>query len=64
MEKIVNNTTYKIVDKNNGVFKVKAIVGGNGVNVIFSCLDTEWDYDFVIVQERLKEIITNCAYSI
>ena len=64
MEKTVNNTTYKVVEKNNGVLNVKATVGANGVSVVFSCLEIEWDNDFLYVQKRLKDIITNCAYSI
>ena len=64
MEKTVNNTIYKVVKQIDDLLTVKALIGGNGVEVVFYCLKIEWESDFVYVQKRLKEIVTNCNNSI
>ena len=64
MEKTLNNTIYKVVKQIDDLLTVKALIGGNGVEVVFCCLKIEWENDFVYVQKRLKEIVTNCTNEI
>ena len=63
-DKTVKNTHYKIVGENKGLLTVKARIGANGVEVIFDCLEIEWNNDFVWVQQRLKDIVLDCTNAI
>lgn len=57
-DKMVNNVGYTVINNNNnGLYKVKAIVGGNGIEVIFDCLEIEYENDFTAVQSRLRVMI-------
>lgn len=64
LEKVVNNTSYSVIKRSDGLLDVKASIGVNGVQVLFCCLETEFDKDFDIVRHRLIDMISNSLKSI
>ena len=64
MEKIVNQTIYKVINNESGLLTLEATIGVNGVKVVFRCFEIEWEKHFSSVQLRLKEIVLESANSI
>jgi hypothetical protein len=64
-DRMVNNVGYTIIDKNeHGALTIRAIVGGNSVEVVFGCFEIEYNNDFEFVQKRLRDIIKNSLTAI
>jgi hypothetical protein len=55
----VKNTLYNVEEVHDGHLVLSAIVGPNSVEVKFAVLKIEWEKDFDVVRQRLKDILTD-----